>query len=148
MKVDEALRGVSRIALDTAPVIYFIERHPAYITRVTEVFQEIDRGHLEGYTSAVSLCEVLVHPIRQGNNTLAHTYQELLLGSANFVTAPIDSRVAAKGAELRGRYNLRTPDALQIAVALEFGCQAFLTNDTGFRRVDDLRVLVLDDLQV
>jgi predicted nucleic acid-binding protein len=43
---------------------------------------------------------------------------------------------------------LRTPDALQIATALEAGCEAFLSNDAGLRRVTELRVLILDDLEL
>jgi predicted nucleic acid-binding protein len=42
---------------------------------------------------------------------------------------------------------MRLPDALQIAVALEEGCGAFLTNDRRLGRVSELRVLVLDDLE-
>jgi predicted nucleic acid-binding protein len=49
---------------------------------------------------------------------------------------------------LRAHYNLRTPDALQVATALEFGCQAFLTNDEQLQRVTDLRVLVLKELSL
>ncbi len=33
----------------------------------------------------------------------------------------------------------------RIATALDAGCEAFLCNDTGLRRVTELRVLVLDD---
>jgi predicted nucleic acid-binding protein len=39
-------------------------------------------------------------------------------------------------------------DALQIAVALEAGCEAFLTNDRTLKRVTELRVLVLDELEL
>ena len=41
---------------------------------------------------------------------------------------------------------LRTPDALQIACALETDCQALLTNDDRLRRVKEMRVVVLDAL--
>ncbi len=40
------------------------------------------------------------------------------------------------------------PDAFQVAVALAADCDAFLTNDATFRRVAELRVLVLDDLNI
>jgi len=48
--------------------------------------------------------------------------------------------------DLRARYSLRTPDALQLAAALSVGCEAFLTNDHDLERVTDLRVRVLDNL--
>ena len=51
-------------------------------------------------------------------------------------------------AGFRARYHLLLPDALQIAVALEAGCEAFLTNDLTLKRVTDLRVLVLDELKL
>jgi hypothetical protein len=43
--------------------------------------------------------------------------------------------VAERAAELRARYNLRTPDALQVATALVRRCEAFLTNDARLKRV-------------
>jgi predicted nucleic acid-binding protein len=56
------------------------------------------------------------------------------------------NEVAERAADLRARYNVRTPDAIQLATALEAGCDAFLTNDLALRRVAELRVLVLGTL--
>lgn len=56
--------------------------------------------------------------------------------------------IAETAAELRARYNLRTPDALQIAVALENNCDAFLCNDNGLKRVTELKILILDELEL
>jgi predicted nucleic acid-binding protein len=61
---------------------------------------------------------------------------------------PITTSVAERAAQLRAQYNLRTPDALHVASALEAACDAFLTNDLGLKRVTELRVLVLDELQL
>lgn len=36
---------------------------------------------------------------------------------------------------------------LQIATALTAGCEAFLSNDSSLKRVTELRVLTLDDLE-
>jgi predicted nucleic acid-binding protein len=55
---------------------------------------------------------------------------------------------AKRAATLRAVYDLRTPDALQIATALEFNCQAVLTNDKQLQRVTELRVLILDELEL
>jgi predicted nucleic acid-binding protein len=146
-KLDDALAGVKNLGLDTAPVIYFVEKHPQYDALVTEIFQRIDNGMLVGITSVITFTEVLVQPIRRDDAKLQQEYSELLLHSADFETMPIDAETARRAANLRAKYNLRTPDALQVATALEFDCQAFLTNDIPLKRVTELRVLILDELE-
>ena len=61
------------------------------------------------------------------------------------VLRSIDIDVAGNAAELRARHNIRLPDALQVAVALQSGCDAFITNDKQLLRVDEMAILVLDD---
>ncbi|MEQ8676353.1 MAG: hypothetical protein RLP44_10505 [Aggregatilineales bacterium] len=33
MNIEDALGGIRQLAIDTAPLIYFIERHPDYFDR-------------------------------------------------------------------------------------------------------------------
>lgn len=146
--LDDALKRVTRLGLDTSSFIYFVETHPQYDALVTEIFQRIALGHtLSGVTSVITLCEVLVHPLRRGNAYLQREYTDLLLNSANLQTLPVDADVAAQAAVLRAAYNLRTPDALHLATALNAGCEAFLTNDSTLRRITEISVLTLDDLK-
>jgi predicted nucleic acid-binding protein len=51
-------------------------------------------------------------------------------------------------AELRARYRIKLPDAIQIAAALAKRCEAFITNDRQLAKVSEIRVLVLDDLEI
>ena len=97
-------------------------------------------------TSVVTLTETLVHPLRNADTALAEEYRVLLLETEGIVSLPVDAATAHLAAELRARYALRTPDAIQIATAIGAGCDAFLTNDGGLRRVTELRIIVLDDL--
>lgn len=60
--------------------------------------------------------------------------------------AALAAVVAERAAALRARYDLRTPDALQIAAVQAAGCQAFLTNDHRLKRVTEPRVITVDDL--
>jgi predicted nucleic acid-binding protein len=60
----------------------------------------------------------------------------------------IDREIAERAAHIRATYNIRIPDALQLGAALSAGCEAFLTNDHDLRRVTDLRVLVLEELEL
>ena len=72
----------------------------------------------------------------------------MLVHGRNFMLIPITSDVAESAADLRARYNLRTPDAVQIAAALNADCEAFITNDNGLKRVSEIRVLALEELMI
>jgi predicted nucleic acid-binding protein len=147
-KLNDAFIGVTKLGFDTAPLIYFVERNPKYVDLVREVVRRVDVGQISGFSSMVALTEVLTKPKKVGDTKIEDEYRDLLLHSRNFRLILIDSTVAERAADLRARYNLRTPDALQIAAALETGCQAFLTNDTQLKRAIELRVLILDELEL
>jgi len=147
-KLDDALIGVTKLAFDTSPFIYFVERHPTYLDLMREIIRRVDQASFTGWSSTVTLAEVLTQPKRLGKTQVEIEYKDLLLNSNNFTLLEIDVVVAETSADLRARYNLRTPDALQIAAALSVGCDAFLTNDSAHKRVNELRVLVLDELEL
>ena len=77
---------------------------------------------------------------------LQEVFFDLIVHGSNTVFLPIDHKLAQQAAELRAKYNLTLPDALQVATALAAGCEAFLTNDVMIKRVTELDVLVLSDL--
>lgn len=145
--LDAALAGVTALGFDTAPLIYFIERHPFYGVLMRELFRRVDIGAIAGYTSTITVAEVLTKPYQVQDDLLARRYRTLLLRSRNFIVVPVDSVIADTAAEIRARYRLRTRDALQLATAMQAGCEAFLTNDDALRRVRDIRVLALDELE-
>jgi predicted nucleic acid-binding protein len=148
IKLDSALSGVTKLGFDTPPFIYFVERHSAYIDVVRAILQKVDAGVIEAYSSVITLLEVLTQPKRMQNTTVEAQYRDLLLNSRNLTLLPIDALLAEAAADLRARYQLKTPDALQVAAALQANCEAFLTNDTGLKRVAEVRVLILDELEL
>jgi len=141
--VDE-LQGV-RVCMDTAPIIYFIEKNPKYLGVLKPVFLEIDSGRIEAITSTITLLEVLVHPFRTKNDILAEKYRDILLYSGGLTTFEIFHEVSEMSSKLRAKYSIRTPDAIQIAVGLLYRASKFLTNDSALKKVSDIDVLVLDD---
>ena len=144
--LDDALADVTTLGCDTPLIIYLIEMHPKYDALVTEIFRRIEQGIITGFTSAITLTEVLTQPLKQGQIHLQKEYRDLLLHSANFSMLPVNVEIAEQAAVLRAQYGLRTPDALQVAVAKTANCQVFLTNDKDLKRVEDMKVLVLDEL--
>ncbi len=141
--VDE-LRG-SRICIDTAPFIYFIEKDPKYLSIVRPIFAEIDAEKIDALTSTITLLEVLVLPFKTKNESLAEKYREILLYADGLTTFEISHEVSELSSKLRAKYSIRTPDAIQIAVGIVYGADAFLTNDSDLKKVNDIRVVILED---
>ncbi len=148
MTLGEACQGISKLGIDTSPFIYFVEDSFPYSDICSEAFHEIEAGKIIGVTSTLTLTEVLAHPLRNEQAELADAYRMLLQATDGIQLVVIDARIADFAGELRARYNLKTPDALQIATTVISGCEAFLTNDKGLKRVSELRILVLDDFML
>jgi len=142
--LSQQLDTVQRLFLDTAPIIYYVEKHPRYFPVVRPVFDRMDAGTLVGVASPITLAECLVHPYRMGHADAVEMFSMLLIRRMDFVA--IEAAIASQAAELRARHNLSLPDALQCAVATHAGCDAFLTNDIALKRVTELSVVVLDDV--
>lgn len=136
------------VGLDTAPLIYYLEEHPTYLSVVDPFFDALIRGDLRAVTSTVTLIEVLTQPLRHGDAALAAQYRLLLLNNQGIAMRAVSVAVAEEAARLRAAYALRTPDAVQLAAAIEAGAQAFLTNDARLAVVTDLRVVVLDQVRI
>ncbi|NEP03796.1 MAG: PIN domain-containing protein [Okeania sp. SIO2G4] len=58
----------------------------------------------------------------------------------------IDEDIGKLAAQIRAKYNLSLTDSLQIAVAIQSKCEAFLTNDLQLKRVNELSILVISEL--
>ncbi len=144
MNIEYRLRGVKRLFLDTAPLIYYVEENRRYLPLVDVIFDRIFEEQLIGITSPISLAECLARPYRLGQTQLQQNYFNLITAT-NLVFTLIDQNMARQAAEFRSRYNLELPDAFQIAVAVATNCEAFLTNDAMLRRITEIQVLVLDD---
>lgn len=119
------LRGAV-VGLDTAPLIYFIEENASYLPLVRPFFEAVDRGELRVVTSVLTLTEVLIHPIRKGDSGLADRYRQILLAAEYVSTLPVSEAIAEEAAQLRARYGLRTPDAIQLATAMQLQAGFFL----------------------
>lgn len=148
MKLIDSLQGVTRLFLDTAPVIYYIEKHPQYFSIVKPIFDRIDNSLLVAVTSPVTLSECLVIPYRLGQIQIQQLFINQLVNGNNTLFKPIDLDIAQQAAELRSRYNLALLDAYQVAIAIEASCEAFLTNDIALKRINELRVLVVNELEL
>src|ERR1700735_92691 len=115
-----------RVFLDTAPLIYFIEGNSPFQEKLREIFDLNDRGDFTFITSSITLLEVLVKPLKDGQNKLADSYKDILLNARGIEMIEITNSLAIKAAQLRAKYGLKTPDAIQLATAIEHKADYFL----------------------
>lgn len=134
------------IGLDTPIFIYFLENNERYGPLAQLTLNGIEKGKWQGVTSTITLMEITVRPWQLGRESAAREYEAVLVHFPNLSVVDVDRNVARAAAQLRAKYNVSPPDALQVAASLSFGAKAFLTNDRGLSRLQELiDVLVLDD---
>ena len=134
------------LALDTAPLIYYIEDHPTYAQRIDPFFEALEQVELTMVTSTITLVEVLVQPYRHSNMQLLQRYRTILLNATGLRTIPLNPVIAEEAARLRASHKLSPPDAIQLATALTEGAAAFVTNDRRLPRLPSLTLLLVDNL--
>lgn len=148
MKIDDALSGVDLLCIETAPFIYYTENRPIYFDKMRAIFDRMNEGQFEVVCSVITLSETLNKPIESNDQRLINAYNSLFENTYGITLVSVNKSIARRAAGLRAQYNLKTPDALHIATALETGCQVFLTNDIALKRVTEMHVLVLAEIDL
>ncbi|MDZ7956918.1 MAG: type II toxin-antitoxin system VapC family toxin [Aulosira sp. DedQUE10] len=132
------------IYIDTSVAIYTIEGNPDYYSLLQPLWSKFYAGEIQIISSELILMEVLVLPLRNGNNSLVADYEELLSSQVQLI--PISQSILRQAANLRATSNLKTPDAIHAATALSVSCNQFITNDKGLRNVPGLPVVILSEV--
>ena len=135
------------VYVDASSLIYSVERLEPYRTLLEPMWQEAQDGNITLVSSPILVVEALVKPLREGNSAIEMQYRELFgAGAVRLLDASY--QVFEDAARLRATLGLKTPDAIHAATALGAACALFVTNDSDFRRVQELPVTVLDDVLV
>ncbi|HXU09766.1 MAG TPA: PIN domain-containing protein [Blastocatellia bacterium] len=133
------------VYIDTARLIYSVEKHPEYEASLRPLWAASKSAEIQVITSELALLETLVGPLKHGDAVLADVYSELLTAT-EMRLLPITLDVLRDAARLRADTNMKTPDAIHAATALAAGCDLFVTNDGGFRRVAALPVVIISEV--
>lgn len=131
---------MNRLALDASTVIYWVEGSDALrerISRRLDVVRADPAGQL--MASRLARLECRVKPLRDLNTVLLGEY-DAVFGAARFVLMDVTAAVLDRATELRARHGFKTPDAIQLASAIEAGADAFLTGDAGLTKCPGLDV--------
>jgi predicted nucleic acid-binding protein len=144
-EVQTFLANHKTFAADTMLFIYHFEDHPRYAPITEHLFASWEKGTHSGITSVITLLEILVKPRRDENWEAVRDYKDLLLTFPNLQVVSVEPECAELASDLRARYGIRTPDAIQIASAVLYSATAFVTNDDQMKQITELDVILLDE---
>ena len=144
MDLTEMLTG-KIVFFDSPPFIYVFEEKQPYKKLLEPVFLAVDSGTIHAVSSLVTMSEVLTIPYRYGQWDLIEKYGEVFGRSSNIRVLSLTMEIADLTAQVRGKYRLKTPDAIQWATAKLNEVDYFLTNDRGFKILNDERILIIDE---
>ena len=123
---------MSRVFWDTNLFIYLFEGSGAMSQRVVQLRERMRSRGDQLLTSALTLGEVLVKPVRSGQPDLVRAYEEAITQTA--LVVPFDAKAARIFARLRSTRTVSAPDAIQLACASVAGTDVFITNDERLQR--------------
>jgi predicted nucleic acid-binding protein len=135
-----------KIGLDTSILIYAVEENPKYVGLVRPILRWVESSKGMAVTSTITMLELLVQPYRLADIDRVNKFYALLMTYPHLEWIEPNLAISDQAARLRAEHNLRTPDAIQAATALERDATGFISNDPMFKRVEGIEVLVLEKL--
>ena len=142
----EALCGARSAVLDTVVLICHFEDSAAYGDRAESVLREASNEVFEAIITPVTAAELLVKPVQADRPDTADRYRTAMAHLENASRCDLSWNAGCMAGALRARYGLPLPDMFQVAVAMETGSCALITNDRDLRQVDEIPIVLLDDL--
>ncbi len=129
------------VTVDTAPIIYLLEDNPQFAKEFVPLFQQIESGRIMAVISPVTIAEVVAGPLSSGNEILANRYFKALTSGPYWTVQNLTAELSFLAARIRIRYQLKLPDAIQVATAVHTSSSALITHDRDFRGVDEIKIL-------
>ncbi len=144
--IKDLLGRYRTVGIDTVAFIYHFEENKKYLPFTEVLFRMVETGRIRGITSTITLMEILVKPKKNGNKEAVEEYKFVLQTFPNLEIKPIDAETAEKAAEIRAKYKLKPPDALQIATSLVNKAEAFITNDIELKNIKELKIIIMGEI--
>ncbi len=130
-----------KIHLDTMIFIYLLEGNKKYIDLVKPIFKLSEKKQVKIVTSIISYIETLSSPkLSDDQKTF---YSQFFTQAVNIFIKNVNYEIADQTTILRRKYNLKTPDAIQIATALTAKANLFISNDTVFNKIEEIPTINL-----
>lgn len=144
-KFQNLLSKSKRIGLDSMAYIYLLEEHPKLSVLVENIFERAENNKLVIVSSALVLIEVLTGLRKSKKQDVEKEFQYIISEFPYLEIHNMDKNLVNSVVDLRVNYNLKTPDAIHLATAIEHKADVFITNDKQLKKVKEIAILYLGD---
>jgi predicted nucleic acid-binding protein len=134
------------VFLDTSPFIYFFERHPTFFPYMERLFNQVHEQEADIISSIVTFIEIATLPARMGNQELVEQYRAYFTNSSRVRLLPVDQSIAEQAIALRAKYQLKTPDAIQLGTAIASQTNYVVTNDRQWKQLTNQTALTVEEI--
>lgn len=117
-----------RLYLDSCVLIYALEGSDQLRRHTLQQLEHY--GDTDWVISDLVRMECLVGPLRSADQIRLLAYRSFF---SDCSVVPLHPDVLERAAELRASTRLQTADAIHLAPAMHWGCDALLTNDRAFQ---------------
>jgi predicted nucleic acid-binding protein len=126
--------------LDASAIIRLVDGDQPARQRIEELMRQHPNPVV---TSVISMIECRSKPMRDGDLARVALYDSFF-AAADVTTMPLDSATADHATRLRAQYNLKTPDAIHMATAVQHNASLLITTDHDFVRCRGLPGLTIE----
>lgn len=131
--------GHPRLYLDTNIFIHVFENGHRQLIDLLAGTSVVGERFL--FTSELTLAELIVKPVRDGDDELRQIYENWTRPNDVLDVGAIDRQVLIHAAALRAQYRfLKLPDAIHLSTAIGFECTHFVSFDRQLDGLDRISV--------
>ncbi len=130
------------IYCDSVILIYFFDHVGALQRRAASRLAVIRAAGDQVATSDLVRMECRVMPIRLGDSTKLALFDGFF-AQPTVQKLPLNAAVFDRATTIRAQHRFRAMDSINLAAAIEHGCDRFLTNDVKLSSFPDIAVEIL-----
>jgi len=129
-----------KIYIDTNLYIAFFEGEAVLSQKVEKILIESVEQNIQIVASPLVGMELLIAPLREGQDQLVNIYKNLKNHITNIEIADFTKEVSEIAANIRAKYNFPTPDCIHLATAIEGKVDLFYTADKAIAKIKEIKV--------
>ncbi len=146
MKTDIGLDGLKRVYFDANALIYYIEGAEEFQSRIEKLFRHLVQAGARLVTNEIAAAECLYGAYRSKRADLEVHYRNLLFETGAFEIAPVSFALLDSATKTGAALGMKLIDATHVCAAIDYSCDALVTNDHSIRTGEGLRIIRVADL--